>query len=96
MFLLINVIHDAGPIARNDVIVGPCGHEYGFYPLNGGTSWLSRLSEVLPPLRSWVRALYRTADCAREEFVNTLPKIVGFLWVLRFPPTGKLDRVAWD
>ena len=38
MFLLINVIHDAGPIARNDVIVDPCGYEYGYYPLNGGTS----------------------------------------------------------
>ena len=61
-----------------------------------GLRWLSRLREVLPQLRSWVRALYRTADCAREEFVNTLPKIVGFLWVLRFPPTAKVDRVGWD
>ena len=24
------------------------------------------------------------------ESVNTLPKVVGFLWALRFPPTGKL------
>ena len=61
-----------------------------------GLRWLSRLSEVLPPLRSWVRALYRTADCAREEFVNTLPKVVGFLLVLRLPPTGNVDRVASD
>ena len=33
--------------------------------------WLSRLSDVLPPLRSWVRALYRTSDRTWEEFVNT-------------------------
>ena len=32
------MIHDAGPITINDVIVGPCGYEYGYYPLNGGTS----------------------------------------------------------
>ena len=55
-----------------------------------GLRWLSRLSDVLPPLRSWVRALYRTSDRPWEEFVNTLPKVVGFLRVLRFPPTGKL------
>jgi hypothetical protein len=24
--------------------------------------------------------------------VNTLPKVVGFLRVLRFPPKGKVDR----
>jgi hypothetical protein len=27
--------------------------------------------------------------------VNALPKVVGFLRVLRFPPTGKVDRVGW-
>jgi citrate synthase len=26
--------------------------------------------------------------------VNALPKVVGFLRVLRFPPTGKVDRVG--
>ena len=26
----------------------------------------------------------------RKESVNTLPKVVGFLRALRFPPTGKL------
>ena len=26
--------------------------------------------------------------------VNTLPKVVGFPRVLRFPPTGKVDRVG--
>jgi hypothetical protein len=27
--------------------------------------------------------------------VNGLPKVVGFLRVLRFPPTGKVERVGW-
>ena len=48
-----------------------------------GFRWLSRLSDVLPPLRSWVRALYRrTSDRTWEEFVNTLPKFVGFVNVV--------------
>ena len=60
-----------------------------------GLQWLSRLSDRLPPLRPRVRALYRTSDRTWEEFVNTLPKVVtGFLPVLRFPPTGKVDRVG--
>ena len=29
-----------------------------------------------------------------EESVNALPKVVGFLRVLWFPPTGKVDRVG--
>ena len=48
----------------------------------------------LPPLRSWVRSLYRASDCTWEEFVNTVPKVVGFLRVLWFPPTGKVDWVG--
>ena len=53
-----------------------------------------RLSDVLPPLRSWVRSLYRASDRTWEEFVNTLPKVVGFLRVLLFPPTRKIDNVV--
>ena len=49
----------------------------------------SRLSDVLPPLRSWVRAFGRASDRMWEEFGNTLPKVVGFLLVLRFRPAGK-------
>ena len=59
-----------------------------------GLRWLSRLSDVLPPLRSRVRALYRSSDRTWEEFVNTLPKVVGFLRVLQFPHTGKVDSVV--
>jgi hypothetical protein len=29
-----------------------------------------------------------------KESVNALSKVVGFLQVLRFPPTGKVDRVG--
>ena len=47
----------------------------------------TRVSDVLSPLRSWVRALYRASDRTWEEFVNTLLKVVGFLQV---PPQEKL------
>ena len=30
-----------------------------------------------------------------KELVNALPKVVGFLRVLRFPPTGNVDWVGW-
>ena len=30
------------------------------------------------------------------SIVNALPKVVGFLRVLRFPLTGKVDRVGKD
>ena len=29
-----------------------------------------------------------------DKSVNALPKVVGFLRVLRFPPTGKVDRMS--
>ena len=32
----------------------------------------------------------------RKESVNALPKVLGFLRVLQFPPTGNVDRVGWD
>ena len=44
-------------------------------------------SDVLPPLRSRVRAFSQASDLMWE--VNTLPKVVGFLRVLWFPSTGK-------
>ena len=39
-------------------------------------------------------SLYRASDRTWKEFVNTLPKVVGFLRVLQFPPREKLDRVG--
>ena len=30
----------------------------------------------------------------RGEFVNTLPKVVGFLQLLLFPPTGEVEKVG--
>ena len=46
----------------------------------------------LPPtseVKSW-NPYVRAFDHTWKELVNTLPKVVGFLRVLRFPPTGKL------
>jgi hypothetical protein len=36
------------------------------------------------------------SSCEKSEKVNALPKVVGFLRVLRFPPTGKVDRVGYS
>ena len=38
----------------------------------------------------YVKSLY---SC-EKSIVNALPKVVGFLRVLRFPPTGKVDWVG--
>ena len=49
-------------------------------------------SERLPPT-SEVKSSnpsVRTFDHTWKVMVNTLPRVVGFLRVLRFPPTGKL------
>ena len=34
----------------------------------------------------------RTQSSCEKSIVNALPKVVDFLRVLRFPPTGKVDR----
>ena len=47
-----------------------------------------------PTTEVMVSTLYRTSDRTWEEFVKTLPKVVGFLRVLRFPPTGEVDMVG--
>ena len=39
-------------------------------------------------------SLYRASDRTWEEFVNNLTKVVGFLRVHRFPPTGK-NLTGW-
>jgi hypothetical protein len=36
----------------------------------------------------------RTQSSCEKSKVNALPKVVGFPRVLRFPPTGKVDRVG--
>ena len=52
-----------------------------------GLRYLSRLTNGLPLSNILYWIYYRTW----EEFVNTLPKVVGFL---RIPLTGKVDRVG--
>ena len=53
------------------------------------------------PLRPQVQASVSTFSMrlepsphAKRVKVNALPKVVGFPRVLRFPPTGKVDRVG--
>ena len=41
---------------------------------------------------SWVRIQLGTTGHVKRVKVNALPKVVGFLRVLRFPPTGNVDR----
>jgi hypothetical protein len=48
----------------------------------------------LSPLRSWVP--FSLWTLMWKESVNTQLKVVGFLRVLRFPPTVNVDRVSWD
>jgi hypothetical protein len=37
---------------------------------------------------------YETTDSCEKSQVNALPKVVGFLRGIGFPPTGKVDRVG--
>ena len=56
--------------------------------------------QVARLLRSKVRIPLRTCswlwkfDHMWEDFVNSLPVVVGILRVVRFPPTRKVDRVG--
>jgi hypothetical protein len=42
----------------------------------------------------WDRGFDSRYELMWKESVNALPKVVGFPRVLRFPPTGKVDRVG--
>ena len=55
-------------------------------------SSVAQSSEQAPFTSEFVGLILATDSC--EESVNALPKVVGFLRVLRFPPTGKVDRVG--
>jgi hypothetical protein len=53
----------------------------------------------LPFTSEIVGSILATDSCMTlmwKESVNALPKVVGFLRVLQFPPTGNVDRVGWD
>ena len=60
--------------------------------MDGGT--VAQSYKRRPPIITEVTGSNTASDRRWEEFVNILPKVVGFLRVLRFPPTGKVDRVA--
>ena len=54
--------------------------------------WSPLRSQVQIPVRTFPTRLEPSPHVKRAK-VNALPKVVGLLWVLRFPPTGKVDRV---
>ncbi len=47
-------------------------------------------------VKSWVQFSLKTRDTYVKTVSHALPKIAGFLRVLRFPLTGNIDRVDWD
>ena len=38
-------------------------------------------------IKGIISCLCNGLSCVTEELVNALPKVVDFLWILRFPPT---------
>ena len=42
----------------------------------------------------FVGSILTTDSFEKSQPVNALPKVVGFLRVLWFPPTGKVDRTG--
>jgi hypothetical protein len=67
-----------------------CRHQQQ-YPFNKKNSFLHNL---MPYGTLFPRSGLNTFTW--KESVNALPKVVGFPRVLRFPPTGNVDRVGWD
>jgi hypothetical protein len=66
-----------------------------------GASVAKWLAHLPSPLRPQVQVSVRTFSMRLEPSphvkrvkVNALAKVVGFLRVLRIPPTGKVDRVG--
>ena len=58
--------------------------------------WRSSYTTRLSPLRSWVRfAELEPSPNVKRVRINALLKAMGCLWILRFSPTDKVDRVGW-
>ena len=56
---------------------------------------VSKQQAIFTSLKSWVSFSLRSADDPlHPESVNALPNVVDFLRVLRFPPTGNINRVS--
>jgi hypothetical protein len=57
---------------------------------------MAQSSEQAPFTSEIVGSILATDSCEKSHAVMALPllKVVGFLRVLRFPPTGKVDRVG--
>ena len=69
-------------------------HTKGIVVFTIGFWWRNRQGKRLSPLRSRIRISVRTRY-THVRRVNALPRVVGFLRVLRFPPTWNVDRVGW-
>jgi hypothetical protein len=78
-------------------------HEKRFTGMQGKTrhvvaKWLAHLpftSKVAGPNLSENSSMrFEPGPHVRRVKVNALSKVVGFLRVVRFPPTGKVDRVG--
>ena len=83
------------------IILSPCKMLLTSLSKHRGLRWPSGYRTCLSPLRPQVQVSVRTFSMRLEPSphvkrvkVNALPKVVGFLRVLRFPPTGKVDRVG--
>ena len=93
------------PIFKTDlssqtILESLLGHDC--YIFCTGLRWCSGQTTRLSPLRFRVRSLVwfilmwtRTQSSCEKSIVNALPKVMGFLRVLRLPPTGKVDRVGY-
>ena len=57
-------------------------------------SSVAQLSEQAPFTSETVGSILAMGPCETSHSVNALPKVVGFFRALRFPPTGKVDRVG--
>jgi hypothetical protein len=64
--------------------------------ITSGLRWRIRLSKRLYLWDCGFDSRYGLMTLMWKESVNVLPKVVGYLRVLRFPPTGNVDRVGWD
>ena len=58
-------------------------------------AWVGQSSKRRPPTTEVTGSspIEHLIARAWEEFVNTLPKVMGVLRVLRVPFTGKVDRI---
>ena len=70
----------------------PDSIKHGELPLGASVGAVVRASAF----HLWDRGFDFRYGLMWKESVNALLKVVGFLRVLRFPPTGNVDRMGWE